>query len=135
MLLNLIIFGLALAWVFIFAGCWLGWQLLPQNGRLLLRLEELEKGLHELEFGEGKAPAGLPVGSEAPAFELPDLAGETRKLAQYRGQPILLIFFNPACGFCRELLPKLPAISLSPPREERDGERRPLGSKAQILLV
>jgi peroxiredoxin len=33
-------------------GCWLGWQLLRQNGRMLLRLDELEKRLDELEFGE-----------------------------------------------------------------------------------
>jgi peroxiredoxin len=86
---------------------WLGWQLLRQNGRLLLRLEELEKRLDGLEFGEDDQPTGLAVGSEAPAFELRDLAGEHRSLAQYRGNPLLLIFFNPACGFCRELLPKL----------------------------
>ena len=33
-------------------GCWLGWQLLRQNGRILLRLDELEKQVHELEFGD-----------------------------------------------------------------------------------
>jgi len=33
-------------------GGWLGWQLLRQNGRMLLRLDELEKRLDELEFGE-----------------------------------------------------------------------------------
>ena len=32
--------GLALAWAVILAGCWLGWQLLRQNGRLLMRLED-----------------------------------------------------------------------------------------------
>jgi peroxiredoxin len=89
------------------AGGWLGWQLLHQNGRLLLRLDELEQRLNELEFGEGEEPAGLPVGSDAPAIELPDLAGESRSLAQHRGQRVLLLFFNPACGFCRELAPKL----------------------------
>ena len=31
---------------------WLGWQLLRQNGRILLRLEDLEQRLTELEFGE-----------------------------------------------------------------------------------
>src|SRR5215472_6801390 len=41
----------ALSWLFIGAGCWLGWQLLRQNGRMLLRLAELEKRLDELEFG------------------------------------------------------------------------------------
>jgi peroxiredoxin len=31
---------------------WLVWQLLRQNGRILLRLDELEKRLDELEFGD-----------------------------------------------------------------------------------
>jgi peroxiredoxin len=98
---------LTLAWLAILVGGWVGWQLLRQNGRLLLRLDELEKRLGTPEFGEDERPTGLAVGTEAPAFELPDLAGERGSLAQYRGHPLLLIFFNPACGFCRELLPKL----------------------------
>jgi peroxiredoxin len=50
------------------------------------------------------------VGTEAPAFELRDLSGERKSLTQLRGQPVLLIFFNPDCGFCREMLPKLAAL-------------------------
>jgi peroxiredoxin len=38
-------------WLILAACCWLGWQLLRQNGRVLLRLDELEKRLDELEFG------------------------------------------------------------------------------------
>ena len=44
--------ALSLVSLAILAGCWLGWQLLRQSGRLLLRVEELEKRLDELEFGE-----------------------------------------------------------------------------------
>src|SRR5439155_19064788 len=80
-------------------------------GRILLRLDELEKRLNELEFGHADEPQGLRLGSEAPAFELPDLAGERKSLAQFRGQPVLLIFFNPDCGFCRELIPKLAEVA------------------------
>ena len=47
----------ALAWITILAGCWLGWQLLRQNGRLLLRIESLEERLNELEFAEDEDPA------------------------------------------------------------------------------
>jgi peroxiredoxin len=43
---------LGLSWLTILLGCWLGWQLLRQNGRMLLRLEELEKRLDEFEFAE-----------------------------------------------------------------------------------
>src|SRR6516162_11479926 len=100
---EVLVIGTVLAWLAIFAGAWLCWQLLRQNGRLLLRLEELEKRLDTLEFGEDDQPTGLAVGSEAPAFELMDLEGTPHSLARYRGQALVLLFFNPACGFCREL--------------------------------
>jgi peroxiredoxin len=104
-------FALGFAWLAIVGICLLGWQLLRQNGRLLLRLEELEKRLDTLEFGEHDQPTGLAVGTEAPAFELPDQAGVGKSLAQYRGQPLLPVFFNPDCGFCRDLVPRLAAFS------------------------
>jgi len=104
---QFLILTVALAWLAIVAGGWLGWQLLRQNGWLLLRLDEFEKRLDDLEFGGVEEPSGLAPGSTAPDFELPNLEGERKALAQYRGQPLLLIFFNPACGFCRELAPKL----------------------------
>ena len=127
---TLLILALALAWFAILLGGWLGWQLLRQNGRLLLRLEDIEKRLDALEFGDGDEPQGLMVGSEAPAFELPDLSGERKSLAQFRGQPVLLIFFNPDCGFCREMMPKVsavtrPANTLSHPMGEGRGEGTP----------
>src|SRR5262245_2555002 len=104
---GVMVIGLLLTWIAILAGVWLGWQLLRQNGRLLLRIEALEEFLNELELGESASPAGLPIGSPAPEFELPDLSGETKSLAQFHGQPVLLIFFNPACGYCRDLAPTL----------------------------
>ena len=107
---NFLVLGLALTWVVVLGGCWLGWQLLRQNGRMLLRIEVLEKRLDEFEFGEADESAGLPIDSVAPEFELPDLVGERKPLAQFRGHLLLLIFFNPACGFCRELAPKLAAL-------------------------
>src|SRR6266540_5905682 len=48
------IIGIVQSWIIV-AGSWLGWQLLRQNGRILLRLDELEKRLDELEFGEPEA--------------------------------------------------------------------------------
>ena len=38
------IVALVLNGIVVGAGCWLGWQLLRQNGRILLRLDELEFG-------------------------------------------------------------------------------------------
>jgi peroxiredoxin len=62
---NFFISGIVLSWVVIGVGCWLGWQLLRQNGRMLLRLDELEKWLDELEFEEPNAalPAELQDGA------------------------------------------------------------------------
>jgi peroxiredoxin len=117
---GLLIIGFAIAWVALGAGSFLGWQLLRQNGRMLLRLDELEKRLNELEFGRADEPAGLPLDSLAPDFDLPDLAGQRKTLAQCRGQTVLLIFFNPACGFCRELLPKLVALNSDRAEAERN---------------
>src|SRR2546426_5640298 len=114
--------GVGLLCVLVGLGVWLGWQLLRQNGRILLRLDELEKRLDELELGEPEEPAGLPIGSDAPEFELPDLAGTRQRLAQYRGRPVLLIFFNPACGFCRDLGLKLAALHPGPEIRGRNSD-------------
>src|SRR5262245_30427735 len=122
--------AIALSWCAIVAGCWLGWQLLRQNGRVLLRIDELEKRLNELEFGEESEPAGLPLGSAAPEFDLPDLAGQHHALTKYRGQKLLLIFFNPACGFCRELAPKLAALGMQKPEVAGQGSAASVSSTA-----
>lgn len=114
-----------------FIAAWLGWQLLRQNGRILLRLDELEKRLDKVEFGEGDEPDGLPVGSEAPAFVLADLSGGRRSLAQYRGRPLLLVFFNPDCGFCREMIPRLAALETRSRRGNEAGE--PADNEIRLL--
>ena len=52
---------------------------------------------------------GLPVGTPAPEFQLPSLAGETRTLQSVRqnGRDLLLVFSNPHCEPCNALVPKL----------------------------
>jgi peroxiredoxin len=49
---SLFHWAFVLMWLILAACCWLGWQLLRQNGRMLLRLDEMENRLDELEFGE-----------------------------------------------------------------------------------
>jgi len=52
----------------------------------------------------GGAPSeGLSLGTEAPAVELPALGGDTVSLESLRGRDTLLLFWNPSCGFCRDL--------------------------------
>jgi thiol-disulfide isomerase/thioredoxin/uncharacterized membrane protein YphA (DoxX/SURF4 family) len=49
----------------------------------------------------------LPVGSPAPAFALPDLSGNTVDSAHFNGNGTMVVFWNPACGFCQKMLPQL----------------------------
>jgi peroxiredoxin len=54
---NPLVTLMVLGWLIIVGCGWLGWQLLRQNGRMLLRVEALEQRLDELEFG-GSADVG-----------------------------------------------------------------------------
>jgi peroxiredoxin len=105
--------GVVLLWIVAGVLCWLGYQLMRQNGRMLLRLDELEARLAQRKPTPAPAPhrpSGLPIGSPAPAFDLPDLNGSRMDLEQLRGRRVLLIFFNPNCGFCRQMAPDLAAV-------------------------
>lgn len=58
----------------------------------------------------GHDSAGRPlekIGSPAPALQLPGLNGEKIALADFRGAPVLLLFWNPSCGFCADMLEEL----------------------------
>ena len=105
------VFGTVLPWLLIGVGTWLGYQLVRQNGRILLRLEEIENRLAKRPAQERAAPAGLAIGTPAPEFELPDLAGVRRKLSDFRGTDLVLIFFSPKCGFCTKMAADLAALS------------------------
>lgn len=50
--------------------------------------------------------SALPVGTRAPAFSLPDIAGRTESLAALlgRGKPVVLVFIDPECKSCGEVL-------------------------------
>ncbi|HEY7423540.1 MAG TPA: redoxin domain-containing protein [Gemmataceae bacterium] len=100
--------GLASSWLLIALGYWLAYQLLRQHGRILLRLEALQAQVAQLEGAP--ASRGLDVGSTAPDFELPALSGERVNLSRWRGQRVLLIFFNPHCGFCEQMAAGLAAL-------------------------
>ena len=96
-----------------------GWfivNLLRQNGRLLVRLEALEAQMVSKEPQPTPAPArtpvlGLPVGTVAPTFSLPQLGGKEVTLDGLRGagKPVLLLFTDPDCGPCEVLLPQVAA--------------------------
>jgi len=117
MSVYLIVFGLVLPWLLVAVGCWLVYQLMRQNGRILLRLDEIEK---ETRSGRGKANRGLgasrinrdglKAGTPAPGFRLPRLEGGELDLCDYRGRRVVLVFSDPMCGPCDELAPQLERV-------------------------
>ena len=51
--------------------------------------------------------AGAKVGENAPDLKLPDLKGKNVNLAGFKGSETLVLFWNPGCGFCQQMLPDL----------------------------
>ena len=91
---------------------WFGYHLITQNGRLMLRMELLERRLAEqgiLAEGVDPATLGRPPGSVLNDFALPILGGGTMTLSQWRGRKVVLIFMSPHCKHSETLLPDLAA--------------------------
>jgi peroxiredoxin len=86
-----------------------------------------------------KLPA-LPVGTVVSDFDLPDLDGNRVTLSEWQGRSVLLIFFDPTCGYSRELLPTLATLSFppSPPSPGHGGQAAPAddpGVRPMPLLI
>ena len=89
---------------------WALLALLRQNGRLLLRVDELEARLDASGAPELAPPhQGLPLGEPAPAFTLFGLYGETVTLEALVAaeNPVMLLFTDPGCGPCNALMPQI----------------------------
>ena len=95
-------------------------QLLKQQGRILLRLDGLERvaaspapEVRTRELRESRVIRdGLKAGTPAPRFSLPDIHGGMVSLDQFRGRKVLLVFSDPQCGPCDTLAPKLVRLHL-----------------------
>ena len=94
---------------------WFLVHLVRQNGRLLVRLEALEGRLDAAGVAPSpngaaaQPPEGLPVGAEAPDFNLSGLYGERLTLESLRAseKPLMLLFTDPDCGPCTAMLPEI----------------------------
>ncbi len=89
---------------------WLLLKTMAQQGRLLTRLELLEE--NGVPGNNNNSAFGLPEDTEAPAFELPDLAGNMVSLNNILAQgaetrkAVMLVFTSPTCGPCVAMLPE-----------------------------
>lgn len=88
---------------------WLFFQVLRQQGRLLLRMEALEArlGVPEAAGGVDIMREGLPPATAFPPFRLADLTGEQVALEDFRGKRVLLVHWSTGCGFCRQIAGEL----------------------------
>jgi peroxiredoxin len=98
--------------------CGLSYQLLRQHGRILRRLESLERR-NSGATGSQRA-ASIPVGGLFPPFRLPDATGRTTALADLAGRRAFVVNWSPGCGFCDRIAPEL--ASLQPRLQSRNVE-------------
>ncbi|HEU5086780.1 MAG TPA: MauE/DoxX family redox-associated membrane protein [Roseiflexaceae bacterium] len=96
-----------LAWPWLVLAGWAAvsaaWLVLltRQNGRLLLRIDDLEHNRGPLRPALAKAVA---IGDQVPSLGIRDVYGRPFDLARYRGQPLVLLFLEATCAHCRPLL-------------------------------
>ena len=64
---------------------------------------------------EQAVPAGPAIGEPAPSLKLPNLKGKKVNLAAFRGKKTLVLFWNPGCGFCEQMLDDLKDFEANPP--------------------
>lgn len=97
------------------AGAWAFASLLRSYGRVLVRLDRLERVLADvgiaLEGDEEIPEIGRAPGTPAPAFSLRGIDGRTVTLEGLLdgGLPALLLFSSPTCGPCTALMPTVAA--------------------------
>ncbi|HKP52774.1 MAG TPA: TlpA disulfide reductase family protein [Chloroflexia bacterium] len=74
---------------------------------LLVLLLYRQLGIMYLGSAEGVSRDGLDRGTTAPDFALTDQYGNSQRLSDYRGRPVVLLFGSPHCTPCRTLMPQL----------------------------
>ena len=136
-----LVVALIVSWVVVGFISWLLYMTVRQQGRVLLAHEEIGVRMANAEaliqrlaeritvLAQAPAPAAVPqtaaapaappalsLGTPAPEFRLADLKGRFRTLADYRGKPAVMVFFNPDCGFCTQLAPRLGEVPASAPQ-------------------
>jgi len=105
------------------ALCRVAYLFIRQNGRILLRLDAIERHLARQSESSAGIKTGKPgshsllrsrinrtgllPGTEAPPFRLRALEGREIALDQYRRRTLFVVFSDPNCGPCSILAPKL----------------------------
>lgn len=92
------------------------YQLVRQQGRILLRLERLDERLPPAGNAPGAPdgpqmlPPGISLGDTFPSFRLPDVGGEMVALEDLRGKRVVLVHWGTQCGFCDQIATELAGL-------------------------
>jgi peroxiredoxin len=95
------------------------------------------------EVAQQAVPTAPKIGEPAPPLKLPNLKGKKVNLAAFRGKKTLVLFWNPGCGFCQQMLDDLKALEANPPEEApkilvvstgTKEENKALGLRSRVVL-
>ncbi len=99
-------YGFLVVAVLALGGCGALYCWMKRRGQMLLAQDELAQGL-----AEGYPPAKIAaVGEPFPEFSYPAADGGLCRLEDFRGEPVLVVHWNPECEFCEALAPELARI-------------------------
>jgi peroxiredoxin len=106
------VIGFVVVGLFLVGVCVVLYQFMKQQGRMLLRLDQIERNMgldaQAAQRIEGAGHSeGLAVGALLMPFELSDLRGQAVSLEGLRGKRVLLINWSPQCGFCDQIASEL----------------------------
>jgi len=114
---TVVIIAMVVSWAFVAFLAFVLYGFMRQHAELLTNLAELRATLQRQPIpvtapppapaAQDPQPAGLQIGAQAPDFSLPDLAGRQRRLEDFLGRPRLLVFWDPQCGFCQQMAPRI----------------------------
>jgi peroxiredoxin len=109
---TILVAGLTLQVLTFVALTFFLYQLIRQQGRILLRLDALD-GAQKSEASASHLSLrsrGFDIGATVVDFELPDVTGQKLSLSHFRGRQILLIYWSAECGFCEMTAADLAAM-------------------------
>lgn len=89
------------------------------GGRIDRPLAEGADAIREL-VSRATLPPPVSKGDSVPSLKLADLTGKSIDLGTLRGRRRLLLFWNPACGFCQRMLSDVKAWERNPPPDAPD---------------
>lgn len=110
---------LTAASILVLIQAWTNVNVIRQQGRLLLKIDNLEYRLEAAGIAladNSESARGLPLGASAPEFSASTLDGRAISLPGIlQNRPLALVFVNSDCKPCASLLPELERFASSGP--------------------